>query len=63
LITQLPELIKAGSVSDGRWKIFKPQKKNFQPVAGTSTQNHVIINTSQPVDTSLRQILAKISEE
>jgi len=59
---RLAQRLEQGSVSDGRWAIYEPQKKNFDPVVEVPETNHVIIDTSQPVDETVRQVLDKISK-
>ena len=51
------------SVSDGRWEIFEPQKKRFEPVVEAPEANHVIIDTSVPVEEVIKQVSRKINEE
>ena len=60
---RLTQRREQGSVSDGRWEIFEPQKRQFEPVVEVSPQNHVIIDTSQPVDKIVTGVLDKISGE
>jgi hypothetical protein len=45
------------TTSDGRWEIYQPQKKAFDPVIEVSSQKHAIIDTSKPVAENVRQIL------
>jgi hypothetical protein len=58
---RLAQRLKQGSVSDGRWEIYQPQKKAFDPVVEVPPQNHVIIDTSKPVGKAIRQVLGKIN--
>lgn len=51
------------TVSDGRWEIYEPQKRQFERIVEVPPQNYVIIDTSQPIDRSLRQILDRVTEE
>ncbi len=48
------------TVSDGRWEIYEPWKKQFEPVVEMLPGNHVIINTSVPGEKTLRQVLDKL---
>jgi aminoglycoside phosphotransferase family enzyme/predicted kinase len=57
---RLAQRLEAGSASDGRWEIYQPQKKQFQPVVEVPPQNHVIIDTAKPVEENIRQVLDKI---
>jgi aminoglycoside phosphotransferase family enzyme/adenylate kinase family enzyme len=59
---RLQERSRQASVSDGRWEIYGPQKKKFEPVVEIAAPNRVIIDTSKPVSESVRQILARIDE-
>ena len=52
--------MRRGSALDGRWEIYEPQKKEFEPVIETPARNHVIIDTSQPVDRYIREIIKKL---
>ena len=58
---RLAERLRQGSASDGRWAIFRPQQKQFEPVVEASTRNHVIIDTSKPIDKGIRQILERVN--
>jgi aminoglycoside phosphotransferase family enzyme/predicted kinase len=49
------------TTSDGRWEIYQPQKKVFEPVVEELPQKHVIIDTSKPVGENIRQILEFLS--
>ena len=51
------------TASDGRWEIYEPQKRQFEPVVEVPPQNHVIIDTSQPADETVRQILDRINAD
>ena len=57
---RLAERFRQGSVSDGRWEIFEPQKQQFEPVVEVSPQNHVIIDSSKPLLEVARQVLEKL---
>jgi hypothetical protein len=57
---RLAQRREEGSVSDGRWEIYPPQKKAFAPVLEVLPQKHAIIDTSKPVAKNIRQILDKI---
>jgi aminoglycoside phosphotransferase family enzyme/predicted kinase len=57
---RLERRLKEGSISDGRWEIFRPQKKAFEPVREASAPKHAIIDTSRPLAENIRQILEKV---
>jgi len=54
---RLARRLEQGSVSDGRWEIYQPQKKAFEPIAEASPQKHAIIDTSKLLEENIRQIL------
>jgi len=58
---RLDERLKQGSVSDGRWEIYEPQRNALEPVVEIPALNHVIIDTALPVRETVRQVLAKLS--
>jgi len=60
---RLARRLKEVSTSDGRWEIYQPQKRAFDPVVEVPPQNHVIIDTSKPISETVRQILNKIGDE
>jgi len=57
---RLAQRLKEGSPSDGRWEIYEPQKKRFEPVAEVPPANHIVVDTSENADQMVRQIKAKI---
>jgi hypothetical protein len=59
---RLQERSRKASVSDGRWEIYEPQKKKFEPVVEIAAPNRVIIDTSKPVGESIKQILSRIDK-
>jgi aminoglycoside phosphotransferase family enzyme/predicted kinase len=59
---RLIERLKQGSVSDGRWEIFSQQRERFEPVVEVPPQNRVIIDSSQPIDRIVRQVLDIINK-
>ena len=54
---RLARRLKQGSTSDGRWEIYGPQKKAFDPVVEASPPKHAIIDTSKPIEENIRRIL------
>jgi hypothetical protein len=54
---RLARRLEEVSTSDGRWEVYQPQKRAFDPVVEVPPQNHVIIDTSKPVEENIRQIL------
>jgi aminoglycoside phosphotransferase family enzyme/predicted kinase len=57
---RLAQRLEQGSASDGRWEIYQPQKTAFEPVVEALPKNHVIIDSSKPVEENIRQILDKV---
>jgi aminoglycoside phosphotransferase family enzyme/predicted kinase len=57
---RLERRLKQGSVSDGRWEIYQPQKEAFDPVKEASPQKHAIVDTSKPLGENIRRILDKV---
>jgi len=57
---RLARRLEQGSVSDGRWEIYGPQKEAFDPVKEAAPPKHVIIDTSQPLGENIKRILDKI---
>jgi len=58
---RLAQRLEQGSISDGRWEIYEPQKRQFERIVEVPPQNHVIIDTSPPVEKTVRQILDRIN--
>jgi len=56
---RLERRLKEGSVSDGRWEIYRPQKEAFEAVEA-SPQKHAIIDTSRPLAENIKRILDRI---
>jgi aminoglycoside phosphotransferase family enzyme/predicted kinase len=57
---RLERRLKEGTVSDGRWEIYEPQKKAFEPVREATSPKHAIIDTSRPLGENIKRILDKI---
>jgi len=60
---RLAQRLEQASVSDGRWEIYEPQRRRFDPVIAVPETNHVIIDTSPPVGETVRQVLDKFNKE
>lgn len=56
---RLAERLAAGTISDGRAELLEPQKKQFEPVTEVPETNHVIIDSSKPLEVNIRQVLQK----
>jgi uncharacterized protein len=57
---RLEKRLKGVSISDGRWEIYLPQKKAFEPVSEVPVQNHIVIDTSKKPESNARLIIDKI---
>jgi aminoglycoside phosphotransferase family enzyme/predicted kinase len=57
---RLARRLKSGSVSDGRWEIFLPQKERFEPVNEVAEEQHIIADTSSPIDGLIRGLLSTL---
>jgi predicted kinase len=58
---RLARRLEKGSVSDGRWEIYKEQKERYEPPLELAAAEHVIIDTSQPVATTVRRVIDTIN--
>jgi aminoglycoside phosphotransferase family enzyme/predicted kinase len=59
---RLARRLEEGSTSDGRWEIYPSQKRAFEPVVEVPETNRAIIDTAQPVDKNIRQVLSLLIE-
>jgi aminoglycoside phosphotransferase family enzyme/predicted kinase len=57
---RLERRLEGKTISDGRWEIYQPQKKAFEPVVEATPPKHVIIDTSKPLAENIRRVLNKI---
>lgn len=46
--------------SDGRWELFAEQKKRFEPVEESSDKEHIVIDTSGPVELTVGRAIRRI---
>lgn len=60
---RLEQRLKEGSVSDGRWEIYESQKRDFDNVDEFPSQNHVVLDTSQPLSIIVKTISDVILSE
>jgi aminoglycoside phosphotransferase family enzyme/predicted kinase len=58
---RLVRRLEQGSVSDGRWEIYKTQKEKYEPPVEVPPDNRVIIDNSQPVDKIVRRVIDKVN--
>jgi aminoglycoside phosphotransferase family enzyme/predicted kinase len=57
---RLERRLKGKTISDGRWEIYGPQKKAFEPVVEATPPKHVIIDTSKPLGENIELVLEKV---
>jgi aminoglycoside phosphotransferase family enzyme/predicted kinase len=57
---RLAQRLEQGTVSDGRWEVYQTQKERFEPVVEIPPESRVIIDSSQPLDKAVRQVLGRI---
>jgi len=57
---RLERRLERGSISDGRWEIYRPQKEAFETVKEAAPPKHAIIDTSKSLEENIRKILDKI---
>ena len=58
--SRLDQRLKQGSISDGRWEIFESQKQDFDEITELPAQNHIILDTSQPMSNIIKTISERI---
>ena len=58
--SRLEQRIKEGSASDGRWEIFEQQKQDFDKITESSSENHIILDTSQPMSNIVKIVTERI---
>lgn len=58
--SRLERRLKESSISDGRWEIYLSQKQDFDKIMEFQPENHIIVDTSQPVSNILKIILERI---
>ncbi len=57
---RLEQRLKEGTISNGRWEIFHLQKQDFDPIVEFSKENHIIVDTAQPLANIISLILKKV---
>ena len=57
---RLARRLKGVSVSDGRWEIYGPQKKRFEPVAEVAAERHFLIDTARPLTDQLSSVIESL---
>ena len=54
---RLAQRLKNGSVSDGRWAIYEPQKKKFDPVTEVAPGQHFRVDSAKPLGEQISSII------
>jgi aminoglycoside phosphotransferase family enzyme/predicted kinase len=57
---RLFDRFKGNSVSDGRWEIYEPQKKKFEPVSEVMDDHHFIVDGAKPLYEQINAIVSNI---
>jgi uncharacterized protein len=57
---RLEKRFREGSVSDGRWAIYGPQKSKFEPVVEVPAARHLVIDTAIPLKENITHIMPLI---
>jgi uncharacterized protein len=57
---RLAKRLKNISISDGRWEIYEPQKKKFEPVLETNSGHYFLIDSALPLEERVDEIMSKI---
>lgn len=57
---RLAERERQGSISDAREDVFESQKRLFEPLTEIPNGYHIVVDTSQSVDTLLEEIISEI---
>ncbi|HAV10637.1 MAG TPA: hypothetical protein DCX22_03355 [Dehalococcoidia bacterium] len=58
---RLEQRLRDGSVSDGRWEIYKAQKGEFEAITEISPEEHIVVDTSGYIDDTINRILEKVA--
>ena len=50
----------SGSVSDGRWEIYAPQKERFEAVNEVTDKQHIVVDGSSPIEGLIDSLLTAL---
>jgi uncharacterized protein len=59
---RLEDRLKTRSVSDGRWEVYKAQKKHFRPITEVAPGHYYAIDTAKSLDEQITQIIINVEE-
>jgi uncharacterized protein len=54
---RLDKRVKNGSVSDGRWEIYGPQKNKFEPVKEAPAERYFAIDSARPLGEQISRVI------
>jgi uncharacterized protein len=57
---RLARRLKNESISDGRWEIYEPQKKKFEPVSDTNPSGYFLVDSALPLEGQIDKIISGI---
>jgi aminoglycoside phosphotransferase family enzyme/predicted kinase len=57
---RLDQRMRGNSVADGRWSIYEPLKKKFEPVTEVSTDKQFTVDTAQPLFKQLSRVVESL---
>ena len=57
---RMEKRLREGSVSDARWHVFMSQKEEFDKITELSPEEHIIVDTSKPVEEVIKTIPERI---
>ncbi len=60
--SRLEQRVKEGSVSDGRWEVYLAQKDDFEKVDEFSPQEHMVLDTAQPMSNIVETVAERLWE-
>jgi uncharacterized protein len=57
---RLAKRLKNRSVSDGRWEIYEPQKKKFDPVTEVDLPGYFLFDSALPLEEQIDKVIGRI---
>jgi len=57
---RLTQRLRNGSVSDGRWEIYEPQKKKFEPITEVPDNRHFLIDSARPLSDQITRLIESL---
>lgn len=59
---RLEQRVKEGSISDGRWEVYLAQKQDFEKINEFPPQEHIVLDTAQPMSNIVRTVAERLWE-